>query len=266
MSRVRALCAVCFILSAPIASAQVIECPGTLPAAHLEKEQVAEVAGRLLGRFSATLGLHGLEAFNESAALETYQQHPEQLLTKLTYLTLQCQMVLLDSTMAADDRLRAVRRVFLEYVLQPADPSAETLADYVNDVATNGTTPGKETEIGRIEAALAKSERAQWRETWFHTPPRANAQPPGQRSVIVASPRYEDDGWKTLRSLQKKWPDIHFELDNPYDLNDPHFAVVIGRGLDQDTANQLLKKIRTRGLPTDSYVWQPPDNSEDNNS
>ena len=39
-------------------------------------------------RFSAALGLHGLDAVDETAIVEVYRDQPEQLLTKLTYLTL----------------------------------------------------------------------------------------------------------------------------------------------------------------------------------
>ena len=271
MIRAWAFASVFLIISALTASAQVIECPGALPAAHLEKQQTKEIATRLLGRFSAALNLHGLDAIDEQAIVEGYRDHPEQLLTKLTYLTLQCQMVLLDKTMAADARRLAVRRVFLDYILRPADPSASSLADYVNDVAVNGKTPSEEagidTEIARIEMALAQSARGQWRERWFLDPPMPKDRvAPRRWSVIIASPRYEDDGWQVLRDHQRRWPDIHFELDGPFDLESPHYAVVVGRGLGQNTANQLLGRIKAKGLPEDSFIWRAPSPSDDNNS
>ena len=267
MFRAWAFAFVLSTVSAFTASAQVIECPGALPTAQLEKRQTREVAARLLGRFTAALNLHGLNAIDERAIVEAYRDHPEQLLTKLTYLTLQCQMVLLDETMPADARRQAVRRVFLDYVLRPADPSASSLADYVNDVAANGKTASDEAEIARIEMALAQSARGQWRARWFlDPPPPKDRAAPKRWSVIIASPRYEDDGWRVLRDHQARWPDIHFELDGPFDLESPHYAVVVGRGLGRNTANQLLGHIKAKGLPEDSYIWRAPAASEANGS
>ncbi len=272
MGRSWAFACLYFIIAAPTVSAQVIECPGALPAAQLEKEQTIKVAERLLGRFTAALGLHGLGAVDEPAIIEVYRDQPEQLLTKLTYLTLQCQMVLLDSTMAAEARRRAVRRVFLEYVLEPADASAASLADYVNSVATNGRSSEDEeaaidVEIKRVEMALAQSARGQWLERWFIDPPlRQDGTPPRRWSVIIASPRYEDDGWQVMRDHQARWPEVHFELDGPFDFESPHYAVVVGRGLGQNTANQLLERIKAKGLPADSYIWRAPASDDDNNS
>jgi hypothetical protein len=244
------------------ASAQVIECPGALPAAALERDETLKLAERQLQRFSAALDLHGLSAINEQAILENHRDHPDQLLTKLTYLTLQCQMVLLDDALAAEDRRRAIRRVFLDYALQPADPSAQSLADYVNAIATSGSaadTNDLEAEIGRVEFILRRSDRRQWQERWFLPPAREeNGQPAGRWSVIIASPRYEDDGWTTLRRYQEAHPDIHFELDGPFDQQSPHYAVLAGRNLGQNTANELLNQLKAKGLPQDSYIWRAP--------
>lgn len=266
MSRFRAFAFCLLTIIAPAASAQVIECPGALPAAHLQTDQTLKIAERMLGRFTAALSLHGLDALDEPALLQGYRDHPEQLLTKLTYLTLQCQMVLLDSTMTPEARKRAVRRVFLDYVLRPADPSAASLAAYVNDFATNGKTSveaaGIDADIERIETAFLQSARRQWQERWFVGPStHENGKPPRRWSVIIASPRYEDDGWQALRDHQARWPDLHFELDGPFDLESPHYAVVVGRGLGANTANQLLERIKAKGLPEDSFVWQAPDDN-----
>ena len=243
-------------------SAQVIECPGALPAAHLERAQTLKVTERLLGRFTATLGLHGLEGFDERAIIDRYSAHPEQLLIKLTYLTLQCQMVLLDRSMVTAERQQAVRRAFLNYVLGPADPNAASLAAYVNGTATDGKpvdADGISAEIGRIEEILLRSPRREWAERWFlDPPPQENGTQPRPWSVIIASPRFEDDGWQTLRRFQARHPEVHFELDGPYDLESPHYAVVVGRGLEQGTANQLLGQVKAMGLPNDAYIWRAP--------
>jgi hypothetical protein len=246
----------------PTVLAQVIECPGALPGAQLKKEQTLKMAERLLGRFSAALGLHGLSTIDETAIIERYRERPEQLLTKLTYLTLQCQMVLLDSTMSQEARSQAVRRVFLDYVLQGPDMAVDSLAAYVNKVATTGRVDEArdiEFEVARVEQALLQSARSQWAEMWFlEAPKRIIGKPPQRWSVIIASPRFEDDGWQTLRRFQASHPDIHFELDGPFDLDSPHYAIVAGRGLTQDKANRLLARVKEKGLPDDSYVWRAP--------
>jgi hypothetical protein len=245
------------------APAQVIECPGALPGAKLKQDQTLQMAERLLGRFTAALGLHGLNAVDETAIVERYQSTPKQLLTKLTYLTLQCQMVLLDSTMSKEERRQAVRRVFLDYVLQGPDVAVQSLAAYVNKVATNGRVDEAgdvEFEIARIEQTLLQSARHQWAEMWFHDAPtkRVIGNHPARYAVIIASPRFEDDGWQTLRRFQKSHPDIHFELDGPFDLDSPHYAILAGRGLDQGTASQLLARVKEKGLPDDAYIWRAP--------
>lgn len=262
MSRCRWLALVFVVLSFSKASAQVIECPGALPAADLTRDQTLNVADKLLQRFSAALGLHGLAVIDEQAILDDHRDHPDQLLTKLTYLTLQCQMVLLDSPMAPAERRRAVRRVFLDYVLKPADPEAPNLAAYVNAVATNGKpaeTDAINAEIERVELILQQSNRRQWQERWFLDPPPGDdGAPPRRWSVIIASPRYEDDGWQTLRRHQAAHPGIHLELDGPFNPKSPHYAIVAGRGLAQATATQLLEQVKEMGLPADSYVWRAP--------
>lgn len=276
MGRFRACVFMYFMIAIPAASAQVIECPGALPAAQLEKKQIIKVAERLLGRFTAALSLHGLDAVDEVAIVDVYRERPEQLLTKLTYLTLQCQMLLLDSTMTADARRRAVRRVFLDYVLEPADPSAASLAAYVNRFATNGRASADEAadgdatitvEIERIEMVLAQSARDQWRERWFLDPAvRKDGKAPRRWSVIIASPRFEDDGWQALRDHQARWTDVYFELDGPFDFESPHYAVVVGRGLGENTASQLLERIKAKGLPEEAYIWRAPAAEGDGNS
>lgn len=271
MSWLRAFPCLCFLIMAPVASAQVIECPGALPAAHLNGDQTVKVADRLLGRFTAALGLHGLDMIDEQSIVDGYRSRPEQLLVKLSYLTLQCQMVLLDETMTPEVRRQAVRRVFLDYVLRPADPSATSLAGYVNGVASNGRPSTEEAgiddDIAVIEDALSRSARWQWAARWYIDPPARKDGAAARRwSVIIASPRYEDDGWQALRSYQASWPDIHFELDGPFDLDSPHYAIVAGRGLGQNTANQLLERIKAKGLPEDAYIWRAPATEDDGNS
>lgn len=266
MSRFGVIALLLMLLAPRLAPAQVIECPGTLPSVNLTPAQVTEVAHRLLGRFMAALDLHGLTAIDQRAIHHAYRAYPEQLLIKLSYLALQCHMVILDAKLAADDRRRAVRRVFLNYVLSPPKAAMSSLAAYVNDVATSGhaeeAAPSIEAAIERIETALEQARRRQWQQRWFLDRPEVSTAENGPLarpwSVIVASPRYEDEGWQALQEHQARWPDVYFELDGPFDLDKPHYAVVAGRGLGTGTASQLLDKIKTMGMPADSFTWRAP--------
>ena len=101
-------------------SAQVVECPGFLPSSHVVDDKKLAMARRLLGRFISVLDLHGIDAINERLIMTMYNDHPEQLAIKLSYLGLQCQMVVLESEMTRPKRQEAVRRVFLDYNPSPA--------------------------------------------------------------------------------------------------------------------------------------------------
>ena len=73
-------------------SAQVVECPGFLPSFHVADDKKLAMARRLLSRFISVLDLRGIDAINERLIMTMYNDHPEQLAIKLSYLGLQCQM------------------------------------------------------------------------------------------------------------------------------------------------------------------------------
>lgn len=246
-------------------SAQVIECPGFLPSSSVDKTRITTLARQLLSRFIAILDLQGLKAIDEKNIMAMHDDHPEQLAIKLSYLALQCQIVVLDSKMARAERRQAVRRVFLDYALMPPNTETENLADYVNEIATMDHDGALTPLIAAIEKALRQAPRRQWQQRWF---PDDNASSSDrssdidQWSVIVSSPRYEDEGWTELRRHQLSWPDVYFELDGPFDLDSPFYAVVAGRALSPTVADDLLDMIKAKGMAEDAFRWRAPQNVE----
>jgi len=238
-------------------SAQVIECPGFLPSSHVDKARIAVLAKQLLERFIAILDLQNVALVDENDIMALHEDHPERLAVKLSYLALQCQIVVLDSKIASEKRREAVRRVFLNYVLMPPDTEAKNLADYVNDIAAMNHDSALPPSVTLIEEALSQAPRRQWQQRWFpgNDAPSSN---PDQWSVIISSPRYEDEGWAELRRHQARWPEVYFELDGPFDLESPFFAVVAGRGLSPQTADELLDVIKDKGMAEDAFRWKAP--------
>lgn len=257
MRRVGIGLVVACLFSTPALAKDIIACPGTLPSAALEKENLMPAAERLLRRFMAAFGLHGLkiDPIDEVAIIERYGEHPEQLLAKLTYLSLQCQLLFLESPgLGGQTKRDAVRRLFLDYVLsEPAGARAD-LAGYVSEAAQKANETPNEQEIAKIEEILAGSKRRQWRKTWYPNERRPRPEPPDRRAVIAASLCHEDEGWATLGLFQELWPDVHFELQGRMDDEGPPFAIITGRGLTLGSASILLEQIRGKGFPGDSCV------------
>jgi hypothetical protein len=242
-------------------SAQVIECPGFLPSSKLDEARMATRAKQLLERFIAILDLQDVDAVDQSTILAMHKNQPEQLVIKLSYLALQCQIVVMDSKITREERRKAVRRVFLDYVLAPPNTDIESLADYVNEIAAMDHDSALTPSVTSIEQALRQAPRRQWQERWF---PRddARASDLGQWSVIVSSPRYEDEGWAELRRHQLSWPEVYFELDSPYDLESPFYAVIAGRALSLDMADALLDTIKAKGMAEDAFRWRVPNRTK----
>ena len=245
------------LFSAPPLYADIIECPGALPTASLEREEVKPDAERMLQRFMAAFGLYGLgiDLIDERRIIESYGEHPEQLLVKLTYLSLQCQILFLDRSGASKQTKRdELRKAFLDYVLSKPAFSAADLAGYVHQAAIKAKEEPHEGAIADVEEQRKASRRQQWRKTWYPNGHRLQPEPIDRSAVLVATPCHEDDGWAMLRSFQELWPDIYFELRGPADDSHPHFALIVGRGLTPGTADGLLKQIQEKGFPKNSRV------------
>jgi hypothetical protein len=246
--------------------AQSIICPGALPVAIMAPERSQRLAARQLDRFVSALDLRGIEAIDQERVLAAYGNHPEQLLAKLQYLSLQCQIVALEPKIEGADRVQVVRRVFVDYVSAPPDDEAADLATYVNSVAASGhgetTDETTESLISTVESEHASLARRGWEKRYF--PEAGPAGQPGGKedserwSVIVASPRYEDEGWEQIARHQKRWSGVYFELHGPHDVDSPHYAVVAGRRLTESGARTLLDEVRAMGMAEDAYVWEAP--------
>lgn len=244
--------------------AQVVECPGFLPTSNVEKTHQRALAKRLLSRFISVLDLQDIEAVDERLILENYRGYPEQLAIKLSYLSLQCQMVVLEANMSRIERKEAVRRVFLNYILASPDSDAKNLATYVDTIAAGYNRSSLGPVISAIEQTLSQSPKRAWQRRWFNAqsatkPDRSTGA--DRWSVIVSSPRYEDEGWEELRRHQRDWPDVYFELDGPFDLVSPFYAVVAGRNLSAEVADDLLNVIKAKGMARDAFRWKAPEKS-----
>lgn len=260
MGRIGPLVLVLSCLYAGSLSAQVVECPGFLPSSSIDATKQKALTRKLLGRFIAVLDLHGLEALDEETIIATYAEHPEQLAIKLSYLTLQCQMVMLDATMNAKDRRAAVRRVFLDYALMPPDPAIDDLTTYINQITSREQYQALKPIIESIEETLDQAPRRQWQDRWFSAD--SSVENVNLWSVIIASPRYEDDGWAELRRHQRDWPEAYFELDGPFDLESPFYAVVAGRNLSPSVADELIALIKADGMANDAFRWKVPEEGD----
>jgi hypothetical protein len=258
------------MLSASNLSAQIIVCPGTLPVSEIQKETTAVSAERLLKRFMAAFGLHALSkpgrkehVIEEKDVIERYKDHPDQLLTKLNYLAVQCQMLLIERPdLRRTVQQEAIRRTFLDYILSKPDPDATSLTKVIDDATAKARAdevdPLIRGDMEEIENALAKSDRRKWKQRWFpESPPDTERGPDQQRSVITASPCYEDEGWRMLRAHQACWPDAHFELHGPIDPQNPYYAIVAGYGLTKENAEDLLNRAKDAKMPQDAFAWQP---------
>ncbi len=249
------------LLMSSAASAQVVECPGSVPVMQMSKERAAATAERLLDRFVGALGLRGVKAVDQAAVLKAYGELPEQLLVKLQYLALQCGMLVLSGPSELAERQAIIRRVFLDYALSPPATGNVDLASYLNQTASAGTGIPKDPKLAQLVKAAEQQQQqlpsAAWHTAWFR-PAGALQDDPNRWAVIVASPETENEGWTMLREHQARWPKVHFELHAPYDPDSPTYALVVGRRLPEGDARSLLESVKRDGLAPDSFVWQLP--------
>lgn len=247
--------------------AQVVECPGPPSAATWQQEGRASSISDSLARFLSVLDLRGQLPLGEAEIEASYGDRRDELLIKLQYLTLQCQMTALDSQLSVAERRRMIRRRFLEDIVAAATPKSpgyrfQLLA---TAEAADGSTPpvdrAVQDGVQQIERAIERSLREDWRKTWFK--PSADQQDGADGwSVIVASPEDERAGWQALRAHQENWPDVHFELYSPFYDDNSYHALVAGRGLTKASAERLLAQVTNVGMPPDSYPWLTPSHDD----
>ena len=67
-------------------------------------------------------------------------------------------------------------------------------------------------------------------------------------------------GGASSASIELAW--VYFELDGPFDLESPFFAIVVGRDLPASQAGELLDLIKAKGMAKDAFRWKAPDLAE----
>ncbi len=250
------------------AYAQVVECPRPPSAATWLPKDRASSTSESLSRFLSVLDLRGQLPLGEAEIEASYGDRLDELLIKLQYLTLQCQMTALDSQLSIAERRRMIRRRFLEDIVAAASYKSAVYRFQLlaTAEAADGRSPrldaAVQDAVQEVERAIERSPREDWRKTWFKSPADRQDGTEGW-SVIVASPRNERSGWTALRSYQEKWPDVHFELYSPFYDDNSYYALVAGRGLTQASAKRLLAQVSNLGMPSDSYLWLTPSHDDE---
>lgn len=228
------------------ASAQVLFCPEVPPADIADTDRSAE-AERLLKRLTIALDLHGHRGISEGDIMQTHAETPSALLDKLTNVADDC-------TKASRDpedfhaALPELRKAFLV-----ATDMAETI-----DVTVEESEQPEIKEAARdVEQSIDLSVRELWRKLWFRSVD-GGVQGEERWAVIVASPSDADSGWDDLGEHQRQWKDAYFQLHVPYYDANPHHAIVVGRRLPREQAEQLREYVIELGMATDSYLWPLP--------
>ncbi|MGI9507618.1 MAG: hypothetical protein ACR2RE_31650 [Geminicoccaceae bacterium] len=228
------------------ASAQVLFCPEVPPADIADTDRSAE-AERLLKRLTIALDLHGHRGISEGEIMQTHAETPSALLDKLTNVANDC-------TKASGDpedfhaALPELRKAFLV-----ATDMAETI-DVVEDEAEQ---PEIKEAARDVEQSIDLSVRELWRKLWFRSV-ESGVKGDERWAVIVASPSDADSGWDDLGEHQREWKDAYFQLHIPYYETNPHHAIVVGRRLPREQAEQLREYVIELGMATDSYLWPLP--------
>lgn len=232
------------------ASAQVLLCPEA-PPTDVKAEDKPSEAERLLKRLTIALDLHGHRGISEQEIMEAHAETPSALLAKLDNVVDRCEKAAGD----LDDfylALPEIRKAFLE---------ATNIADRV---AIKGESEGEaasnSSEAERIEEAIDLSVRELWRKLWFRSA-KSEEQENGRFAVIVASPSDADSGWDELGRHQSQWKDAFFQLHIPYYDSNPHHAIVVGRRLPREQAEQLRDYAIEIGMAEDAYLWELPEDT-----
>jgi hypothetical protein len=218
-------------LPAPPLAAQAIDCPER-PVPTAAAPAPADQAARWLEQHVLVLGLDGQPEFAPSQ-LRAAAADPIDLLRRLERLGRRC---------------AELARV------HPADPPARRQQLRAELLRLVG---GAEPAAGAaLEQRVALSARDLWRRVWFRDS-RAPLAEASRWAVIVASPTSESAGLAWLADYQRRWPDVYFELQQPYRAGAP-LALVVGRRLSQADASKLLAHSRSLGLPPDGFIWPVP--------
>lgn len=240
------------MIAAGSASAQVLLCPEAPPADTPAADIPAE-SERLLKRLTIALDLHGHRGISEQGIIEAHAGTPSALLAKLSNVTNQCRQASgdLEGFYAS---LPGLRKAFLK-----ATDIAGSV-DVVHDRHDQQEIKAAASELSiaeQVEQSIDLSVRELWRKLWFR-PAQGDSQQGDRWAVIVASPSDADSGWDELGRHQRRWKDAYFQLHIPYYDSNPYHAIVVGRRLPRDQAEQLRDYAIEIGMAEDAYLWELP--------
>ena len=227
------------------ASAQVLFCPEAPPADIADTDRSAE-AERLLKRLTIALDLHGHRGISEGEIMQAHAETPSALLDKLSNVADDCIKASGDPDVF-HAALPDLREAFLV-----ATDMTETV-----DIADEAEQPQIKEAARDVEESIDLSVRELWRKLWFR-PVEGGVQGGDRWAVIVASPSDADSGWDDLGEHQRQWKDTYFQLHIPYYETNPHHAIVVGRRLPREQAEQLRDYVIELGMAADSYLWPLP--------
>lgn len=214
------------------ASAQVLLCPSP-PELSGDKEEMRAEARTMLEHLSISLDLYEYESIDEAAIVRAHAETPGALLAKLGNVADRCSLAATDELQEFYNDLPELRRLFLE-------------ATRIGDADVNESVQSVDLSV-----------RALWRKLWFRSPTGVDDQE-NRWAVIVASPAGSDEGWAMLGEYQTTWKDVYFQLHQPYYESSDYHAIVVGKKLPREEAEQLLDYVVEMGMPDDSYVWPVP--------
>jgi len=235
------------------ASAQVLLCPEVSQTDIADADSSAE-AERLLKRLTIALDLHGHRGVSEGEIMQVHAETPSALLAKLTNVANDCIKASGDSE-GFYAALPDLRKAFLDAT------DMIDVVDIVDEGVKQQEVRAAAREWTNVEQSIDLSVRELWRKLWFR-PADGGAKGDDRWAVIVASPADADRGWDELGEHQRRWKDAYFQLHVPYYESNPHHAIVVGRRLPNEQAEQLRDYVIELGMADDAYLWSLPDDNE----
>jgi len=235
------------------ASAQVLLCPEVSQTDIADADSSAE-AERLLKRLTIALDLHGHRGVSEGEIMQVHAETPSALLAKLTNVANDCIKASGDSE-GFYAALPDLRKAFLDAT------DMIDVVDIVDEGVKQQEVRAAAREWTNVEQSIDLSVRELWRKLWFR-PADGGAKGDERWAVIVASPADADRGWDELGEHQRRWKDAYFQLHVPYYESNPHHAIVVGRRLPNEQAEQLRDYVIELGMADDAYLWSLPDDNE----
>src|SRR5262249_52328960 len=158
--------------------------------------------------------------------LSKYPNSPELVLRLQAYRD-QCLSIFRDANLTPQRQREEVLKTFL--IIFQAKPNSDLTRPRPLLVQITPIDQPK----GEFSITIKKKEA--WLRQWFRRAPDGSPlTDPEHYHVIVGSPCGEDAAEQTLRTFNRKYPDVHFELWQT--VGNCYVAVTVGIGLDQGSA------------------------------